>query len=247
MARPGAVGRRRVTSNAGLDARLLIRADDVVPATQRLAIPGASVEVQDTPSFFGEFRVAWKDPVLIPPGLDRVRVEDSPDGAGTDRSAQVPRGSVGQVSGRQPTQRQLGLADGLTGDRLDDRPVARGKRRACARGPLDQPMRSCHMPSDGASGGRNWSAVPPDAPAATFDRSGDSWSKRANRALWRSACGTVRLRTRLRHLSRNSSGNTGRSKGAGPGMVRLHSQEAIGYPAERVENRPYDLPSQPQR
>ena len=44
-----------VTSNAGLDARLLIRADDVIPATQRLAIPGAGVEVQDTPSFSENF------------------------------------------------------------------------------------------------------------------------------------------------------------------------------------------------
>ena len=152
----------RVTSDAGLDARLLIRADDVVPAAQRFALPGASVQVQNAPSFFGELRVAWKDPVLIPPGFDRVRVEDSPDGAGTDRSAQGRRSSVGQVRSRQPTQWQLGLADGFTSDRLDDCPVARGKRRACVRGPLDRPRRSCRMPNGDASGGRNWRAVPPE-------------------------------------------------------------------------------------
>ena len=151
-----------VTPDAGLDARLLIRTDDVVPATKWFALPRPSVQVQDAFSFFGELRVAWEDPVLVPPGFDRIRVENSPDGAGTDRSAQVRRSSTGQVSGREPAQWQLGSADRLTGDRLDDRPVARGKRRACARGPLDQPMRSCHMPSDGASGGRNWSAAPPE-------------------------------------------------------------------------------------
>jgi hypothetical protein len=150
-----------MTPDAGLDARLLIRTDDVVPATEWFALPRASVQVQDTFSLFGEHRVARKDPVLVPPGFDCVRVEDSPDGAGTDRSAQVRRSSVRQVSSRQPAQRQLGLTDGLTGDRLDDCPVARGKRRACVRGPLDRSRRSCRVPNVGASGGRNSSAVPP--------------------------------------------------------------------------------------
>src|SRR5271166_2128390 len=78
--------KRRVTSDARLNARLLIRADDVVSAAQRFALPGASVQVQDAPSFFGELRVAGEDPVLIPPWLDRVRVEDTPDSAVADWS-----------------------------------------------------------------------------------------------------------------------------------------------------------------
>src|SRR5271166_3178099 len=75
----------RVTSDSGLDARLLVRADDVVPTAQRFTLPGASVQVQNAPSFFGELRVAWKDPVLIPPGFNRVVVQDSPDSAWADR------------------------------------------------------------------------------------------------------------------------------------------------------------------
>ena len=125
--------KRRVTSDARLNARLLIRADDVVSVAQRFAVPGASVQVQDSPGFFGELRIAGEDPVLIPPGFDRVRVEDAPDGAGADRSAQGCRGLVGQVRSRKPTQWQFGLADGFTSDGLDDCPVARGKRRAWPR------------------------------------------------------------------------------------------------------------------
>ena len=131
IGRPGAGRQRRVTSDAGLNAGLLVRADDVVPAAQRLALPGASVQVKDTPSFFGELRIAREYPVLIPPWLDGVGVEDAPDGAVADRSTQGRRCLIGQVRSRQPTQWQLGLADRLTGDCLDDCPVARGKKRAC--------------------------------------------------------------------------------------------------------------------
>jgi hypothetical protein len=47
-----------MTSDAGLDARLLIRTDDVVLATERFALPRASVKVQDTFGLFRELRVA---------------------------------------------------------------------------------------------------------------------------------------------------------------------------------------------
>jgi hypothetical protein len=154
----GTARRRRqsfVTSDASLDARLLIRANDVVPATKWFALPRPSVQVQDACSFLGELRIAWKDPVLISPRFDRVRVEDSPEGAGTDRSAQVRRSSICQVRSRKPTQWQLGLADRLTSNRLDDRPVASGKRRACARGPLDQPgeVATCPAMTPAVDGG----------------------------------------------------------------------------------------------
>src|SRR5271166_5836905 len=152
----------RVTPDAGLDARLLVRADDVVPAAQRLTVPQAGVQVQDAPGFVGELWVAGKDPVLVPPGLDRVGVEDAPDGAGADWLSQGCRGPTRQVRTRQPAQRQLGLADGLTGDRLDNRLVARGKKRAYARGLLDRQERSPHMTNGGARVGRNWRAVPPE-------------------------------------------------------------------------------------
>jgi hypothetical protein len=233
-----------MTSDAGLNARILIRADGVVPATERFALPRASVQVQGTFGFVGELRFARHDTVLLSPGFNCIHVEDSPDSARTDRSAQVRKSSVRQVSSRKQAQRQLGLTDGLTGNRLDDCTDARGKRRACVRGPLDRLGRSFHAPNVGASGGRNSSGGPP---RPRPQRSISPAIHRAREPTERSACGTVRLRTRLRHLSRNSSGNAGRSTGAGPGMVRLHSQEAIGFPAERIKNRPSRLSRQPHR
>jgi hypothetical protein len=47
----------------------------------------------------------------------------------------------------------------------------------------------------------------------------------------------LRRRTRPRHFSRNSAGNAGRSKAAGPGMMRIHSRETIGFPTDQLENR----------
>jgi hypothetical protein len=176
-----------MTSDAGLDACLLIRTDDVVPATERLALPRASVKIQATFGFFRELRVAREDPVLVSPGFDCVRVEDSPDSAGTDRSAQVPRSSIRQVSGRQSAQRQLGLTDGLTGDRLDDRPIARRKRRACVRGPLDRPRRIHRAPNDDARDALSSGATRPlfrppySISLGTHEVGGPAWPSDAGR------------------------------------------------------------------
>ncbi len=157
----GARRQSRVASNPGLDARLLIRADDIVPAAQPAALPGAGVQIQDATRLLGELRVAREDPVLIPPWLDCVGIQDAPDGAGADGPTQGCSSPLGQVRGRQATQRQLGLADGFTGDRLDDRAVTRGKKRACDPGPLGRPRRSPRWPSGVARGGRSWGGVPP--------------------------------------------------------------------------------------
>ena len=158
---PGAGWQGRVASDAGLDAGLLIRADDVVSAAQRTTLPGAGIQVQDAPRLLGELRVAWEDPLLVSPWLDGIGTEDTPDGAGTHGPAQGYGSPLGQVGGRQAAQRQLGLADGLTRDRLDDRSVARGKKRACDPGPLDRPRRSRRTPNGVATGARNSDATRP--------------------------------------------------------------------------------------
>ena len=185
--------------------------------------------------------------MLIPPGFDRVSVEDSPDGAGTDRSAQGHRSSVGQVRSRQPTQWQLGLADSLTRDRLDDCPVARGKKRACVRGPLYQPRRSCHMPNGDASGGRNGRAIPPEP---RLRHSISPVIRGAREPTVPSGAG----RAGPFACEQGSDIPQGTRQGTlvdqevtGPGMVRLHSQVTIGFPAERFENRSYHATSQPHR
>ena len=116
-----------MASDAGLDARLLVRTDDVILATQRLTFPGAIVQIEDPSRFLGESRIAREDPVLITPRLDRVSVENSPDRAGTDGSADRSRGSSSEIRGGQPTQRKLGLADSLTSNSFNDCLISRGK------------------------------------------------------------------------------------------------------------------------
>jgi len=169
---PWACRQGLVAADPGLDAGLFIRADNVVPAAQRLTLPEASVQVQESPGFLSELRVTGKDPVFITPRLDRVGIEDAPDGAGTNRLAQGRRGSSGQVRRRQPTQRQLGLADRFTGDRFNDRLVARGKKRACARGLLARPRRNRCTPNGAARGARSWDANPRAARLRRWTTSG---------------------------------------------------------------------------
>src|ERR1700733_6458524 len=161
-----------VAADPGLDAGFLIRTDDVAPWAQRLTLPDAGVQGHEPPGFLGKLRVTGKDPVLITPWLDRVGVENAPDGAGTNWLAQGGRGSSGQGSGAQTTQRQVGLADGFTSDRFDNRLVARGKKRACARALLARPTRNRHTPSGAARGGRSWDANPRAAPLRRWIISG---------------------------------------------------------------------------
>lgn len=94
---PRPSGQRGMTSDSSLNTGLLIRADDEILATQRFPFPGPCVQVQDSPRFLGELGIAREDPIVISPGFDGVSVEDSPDGAGADRSTQsdcCPRGQV---------------------------------------------------------------------------------------------------------------------------------------------------------
>src|SRR5262249_9919391 len=158
---PGAGRQGCVASNAGLNAGLLIRTDDVVPAAQAAALPEAGIQVQDATRFLGELRVAREDPVLIAPRFDCVAIQDAPDSAGTDGPSQGRGSPLGQIGGRQATQRQLGLADGFTGYRFDNGPLARGKKRPCDLGLPDRPRRSHRMPSGVARAAPNSDATRP--------------------------------------------------------------------------------------
>ena len=64
-----------MTTDPGLDARLLVGADDVVSRPEGPALPLARIQVDDHPGSLREAGVAGEDPVLVPPGLDRAAVE----------------------------------------------------------------------------------------------------------------------------------------------------------------------------
>src|SRR5262249_21310782 len=111
-------------------------------------------------------------PVLIPPRLDRVSVQNSPDRAGTDGSAKRGRGTGCEICRRQSAQGKLGLADSLTGDGFDDGLVARGKNRAFARVPPYRPKRSRLGPGDAARGAPSWGETPGRPPPRRWTRLG---------------------------------------------------------------------------
>jgi hypothetical protein len=57
----------------------------VVVGTERLALPGAGVQVKDAFGLDGEVGVADRDPGPVLPGFDRVVGEDAPHGGRRDR------------------------------------------------------------------------------------------------------------------------------------------------------------------
>src|ERR1700756_1675833 len=69
---PGAGRAGEVEAHAGLDAGLLIRAEHVLVAAERLSVPFPLVKVEDPAGLEGEVRVAGEDPRAVLPGLDRV-------------------------------------------------------------------------------------------------------------------------------------------------------------------------------
>jgi hypothetical protein len=120
-----------MATDPGLDARLLVGADDAILGTEGLSPPSTGVKVEDHAGLLGEVRVAGEEPVLVPPGLDRVTVEDTPESATTDRLARRVMGSRGQIGQRLAAQGRPSLGDYLAGDRLDDGLIAGGKTRPC--------------------------------------------------------------------------------------------------------------------
>lgn len=99
---------------------------------QGLALPEARIEVQDRPRLLRKVGVTWKDPVLVPPRLDGIGIQNPPHRAPTDRFAKGLAGPCGHIGQRLPTQGLLGFCDQFTGNRLDQCVLQRGKKWACA-------------------------------------------------------------------------------------------------------------------
>ena len=95
-------------------------------------MPSAHIEVQHRPGLLGEMGVTRKDPVLVAPRFDGIRLQNTPHRAPTDRFAQRCAGPCGDVGQGLSTQRLLGFRDQFTGDRLDQRVIQRGKIRLAA-------------------------------------------------------------------------------------------------------------------
>jgi hypothetical protein len=157
-------GQGWVAADAGLDARLLLGTEDAVLGIQGVAFPGARIQVENRSGLFGKVRIPWKDPVLVPPGLDGIGCAYPPDGAPTDRFAQGSLGAYRDVGQRLPAQRLLGFCHQFAGNRLDQRVLQGGKNGGDAPVPAHRAGRSPLWPIAVASGGPSRGANPPEKP-----------------------------------------------------------------------------------
>jgi hypothetical protein len=149
---------------AGLDAGLLVGAEDVVLGPQGLALPQAGIQVQNRAGLVGKSRVPGKYPVLVAPRFDGIRREQPPHRAATDRCAQrvaAPRSDIGQGLS---AQRLLGVCNQFTGDCLDQRVIQRGKNLPCGPVPACRPGQSLLGPSGDATAALNTDGAVPVVP-----------------------------------------------------------------------------------
>jgi len=106
-----------MAADAGLDAGLLVRADDPVERIDSFPLPVALVQIQDDGGLLEEVGGAREDPVLVLPGLDGVLVEDPPDRGAADGLVQLVSGALGEIGRGLAAQRVPGACDHITGDR----------------------------------------------------------------------------------------------------------------------------------
>ena len=118
---------RGMTADAGLHAGLLVGTEDVVLGAKALALPLASIEVQNRASLLGKAGIARQAPVLVPPGFESILSHNAPPCAPTDGCAQGMLRPCRAVSQGLPTQRLLGFCEQFTGDGLDQCVVQGGK------------------------------------------------------------------------------------------------------------------------
>src|SRR6266542_195938 len=133
------------TAQAGLDAGLLVGADDVVIGPQGVALEDELVEVQDHLDLGHEVGIARVHPARVLPGLERVGLEDALDAADADRDS-FTGDDLPDAGGAVPAQGQAALAGQLAGDGdhqrphpLQESPRTPASRRISEREPLLHP------------------------------------------------------------------------------------------------------------
>ena len=136
---PGRGWLRWVPAPTRLDARLLVRAEDVLPGAQAPAQPAARIQIQDGPGLGGERGVPREDPAPIAPGANGILAQPPPNRRPTDLGHQALRQDrPAQRRPRPPGQRHAAAMRQLTRQRLHGDDDAGGKsglgaRRGAAR------------------------------------------------------------------------------------------------------------------
>ena len=123
---------------ARLNAGLLIGAQDVIARSQRDVLPHPGVQIHHSSGLLRELRVSREYPGAMPPRTQRIRVEPSPNRAGSDRLHDSFRqGCATNFRNGEPAQRFPSGGGQLTRDGLDLRDLPRGKKI------LDAPDGAC--------------------------------------------------------------------------------------------------------
>ncbi len=107
----GRLRRPKMDPRPGLDARLLVGADDVLIGPQRLALPAPAIQVEDEPGRAFEVRIAREDAASIRPGPKRVLAQPAPDRRDRDRLDDVAGDrDPGDLRHRQASQRRAEIS-----------------------------------------------------------------------------------------------------------------------------------------
>jgi hypothetical protein len=100
-----------------LNARLLVGRDHKIVRVERLALPYAGVQIQNTSSAFRKCRIARKDPAPVTPWFDGVGVKPAPDGYTADGCNQAAlQDNALHLRNRELRQRQPKIPRCSTGD-----------------------------------------------------------------------------------------------------------------------------------
>ena len=113
-------GRGGMQPHAGLNAGLFIGAENEIVGAQRMAVPPASIEVEDATGLHRKLRIAREDPGPVLPRANRVFMQPAPDGLVADRGDDAGALGLAQdIRGAQARQRHAERGGQFTRERLD--------------------------------------------------------------------------------------------------------------------------------
>jgi hypothetical protein len=112
----------------GLDAGLLVGADDVIARSQGFALPVPVVEIEHQTGLAFEIRIPRSNPTAITPGADGIGVEPAPSRGPADRRDNAPLDSfLCDLLAAEPGEVQPQVLGQLKGKGLDLHDDLRGK------------------------------------------------------------------------------------------------------------------------
>ena len=125
---------RRMLAATRLETRFLIGRDDEFVESQRGSVPRSGIQIQYAPGFLGKLRIARKDPAAMPPGLQRIGAQPSPQGDAADLGHNASGEDLAvQFGNREACQGHIGVTGQLAREPFNVDDDAGGKSGLRAR------------------------------------------------------------------------------------------------------------------